>query len=60
MERLVLETAIGPVLPFPEGWINTARWLEQLVVHVVVVAVAMEEAQGPAPDRAAKQGPATS
>lgn len=58
MERLVLETAIGPVLPFPEGWINTARWLEQLVVDVV--AVAMEEAQGPASVRAAKQGPATS
>ena len=52
MSRLVLETAIGPVLPLLLGKLRAARWDS-------AVATA-EGTQDPAPNRAAGQGLATS
>ena len=52
MSRLVLETAIGPVLALPLGKLRAARWDS--------AEATAEGTQDPAPDRAAGQGLATS
>ena len=52
MSRLVLETAIGPVLPLLLGKLRAARWDS--------AGATAEGTQDPAPDRAAGQGLATS
>ena len=52
MRRLVLETAIGPVLPLSDGKDREARW--------DWAGATAEGTQDPAPDRAAGQGLATS
>ena len=51
MRRLVLETAIGPVLALPLGKLRAARWDS--------AGATAEGTQDPAPDRAAGQGLAT-
>ena len=52
MRRLVLETAIGPVLPLLLGKLRAARWDS--------AGATAEGTQDPAPNRAAGQGLATS
>ena len=52
MSRLVLETAIGPVLALPLGKLRAARWDS--------AGATAEGTQDPAPDRAAGQGLASS
>jgi hypothetical protein len=52
VRRLVLETAIGPVLAMPLGKLRAARWDS--------AGATAEGTQDPAPDRAAGQGLATS
>ena len=49
--RLVLETAIGPVLAFPEGKDSAARWEGWTATGV--------ETQDPPCSRPVRQGPAT-
>ena len=51
MSRLVLETAIGPVLALPLGKLRAARWDS--------AGATAEGTQDPAPNRAAGQGLAT-
>lgn len=52
MRRLVLETAIGPVLPLLLGKLRAAQWDS--------AGATAEGMQDPAPNRAAGQGLATS
>ena len=52
MRRLVLETAIGPVLPLSDGKDREARWDSAAATGGVT--------QDPPCSRAARQGPATS
>ena len=52
MSRLVLETAIGPVLALPLGKLRAARWDS--------AGATAEGTQDPAPNRVAGQGLATS